>query len=72
MIPADTIFVHTPCNSHITASDTNPGFCEACGRAVKRDEIREVDSCPGPFAGQSEVSWLWCGGRDLNPRTPKG
>jgi hypothetical protein len=47
----ETIFVHEVCNSQLVRLGNEPFYCEVCGRAVRPDEIKEVDNSPSPFAG---------------------
>ena len=47
----ETIFVHKVCNSQLVRVGGRPLYCEICGRAVRKDEVKEVDNTPSPFAG---------------------
>lgn len=51
MVAVETIFVHKVCNSQLVVSGNKPVYCEVCNRAVRSDEIKEVDNSPSPFAG---------------------
>ncbi len=51
MSEPSTIFVHRDCGSQMAQVEVEKRFCAVCGRAVKPDEIEEVDSSPSPFSG---------------------
>jgi hypothetical protein len=51
MMAVETIYVHKVCNSQLVRVGTKPLFCEVCNRAVRMDEVKEVDNTPSPFAG---------------------
>ncbi len=51
MMAVETIHVHKVCNSQLVVVQNRPLVCDVCGRQVRRDEVKEVDNSPSPFAG---------------------